>query len=101
MKSYFIVSVQIQDQRLRPLYDEYIACVRPVVERYGGSYLVRTEKICALSEAWSPDRVIVIEFPDRQALDSCFASEEYRAIAGLRMQSVKADAIIVEGCLPG
>lgn len=45
MKTYFIVSVQISKPSKRPLYDEYIAQVRPIVEAFGGVYLVRTEKI--------------------------------------------------------
>lgn len=97
MKTYFIASVQISEPDKRPLYDEYIARVRPIVETFGGVYLVRSEKIEHLPGTWRPDRLIVIEFPDRQTLDCCFASAEYRAVAGLRMQSVEASAVIVEG----
>lgn len=41
--------------------------------------------------------MIVVEFPNRETLDRCFASAEYWAVAGLRMQSVEASAVIVEG----
>ncbi|MDY3617877.1 DUF1330 domain-containing protein [Agathobaculum sp.] len=97
MKAYFIVSVQISEQDKRPLYEEYIQLVRPIVESHGGVYLVRTENMEYSPGAWRPDRLIVIEFPDRASLDRCFASEEYRAVAGLRIQSVEASAVIVEG----
>lgn len=98
MKTYFIVSVQIREPEKRPLYDAYIERVRPIVEAHGGVYLARTERVECTADAWRPDRVIVIEFPSRAALDGCFASDEYRAIAGLRIQSVEASAVIVEGC---
>lgn len=97
MKNYFIVSVQIRDSAKRPLYDEYIERVRPIIESFGGVYLVRTEQIDFLSGTWKPDRLIVIEFPDRDTLDRCFASAAYREIAALRMQAVEASAVIVEG----
>ena len=40
--------------------------------------------------------MIIIEFPSRAALDACFSSEEYRAIAGERESSVDARAVIAE-----
>lgn len=42
-------------------YDEYIKQIKPIVESYGGKYLVRTEEIFSLSENRKPDRVIVIQ----------------------------------------
>lgn len=95
---YFIVSVNIDDPSMRSMYDQYIEKVKPIVESFGGVYLVRTEQIAKpFPGAWNPDRVIVIRFESRDACDRCFASEEYRNIMGLRTESVKASAVIVEG----
>lgn len=66
------------------------------MEKFGGAYLMRSEKISALSAAWRPDRVIIIEFASKQRIDDWLSSEEYRAIEGLRLSSVQADAVIVE-----
>lgn len=96
MSAYFIVSTHLDD-RDRSGYDEYIDRVRPIVERLGGEYLVRTNEVTAWSERWKPDRVIVIRFDSREALERCFSSPEYTAIKGLREGSVDARAIIVEG----
>ncbi len=97
MPCYFIVSVNIDDPSMRPLYDQYVEKVKPIVESFGGTYLVRTEKIDQpFPGSWNPDRVIVIRFENRETCDRCFASEEYRKIMGLRTESVKASAIIVE-----
>lgn len=41
-------------------------------------------------------RVIIIRFPSRQALDDCFASEAYQNIMYGRISSVDARALIVE-----
>jgi len=97
MSVYFIVTTFFEKEQSRCLYDEYIERVKPIVESYGGTYLVRTDEIIALSDQWRPDRVIVIRFSNRKDLDCCFASEEYRAIKDLRMQSVDSRAVIVEG----
>jgi uncharacterized protein (DUF1330 family) len=76
-------------------YDDYIAQVRPIVESYGGEYLVRSENISYVTGEWTPDRVIVIRFPDIQTLQNCFGSSEYKEIERLRTCSVNASAVIV------
>ena len=95
MPVHFIVSVTVPDPANRALYDEYVAKVRPIVERHGGEYLVRSENIRHVAGEWTPDRVIVIRFPDMQTLRNCFASPEYKEIEKLRVCSVNASAVIV------
>ena len=43
-----------------------------------------------------PDRVIIIQFPSREKLTDCYASDEYRQIMHERADSVDARALIVE-----
>ena len=78
MGCYFIVDTYIDEKKGRGLYDEYIRNVKSIVERFGGEYLVRTEKITSLHPNRTPQRVIIIKFPSRQVMDNCFASEDYQ-----------------------
>lgn len=96
MAAFFIVSIQCDKPEARPLYDAYIRRVKPIVERHGGRYLLRSERLEHLAGEWRPDRLIVIRFPDKAALQACFASAEYRAIEGLRLASVRSSAVIAE-----
>ncbi|WP_029902476.1 DUF1330 domain-containing protein [Prevotella sp. 10(H)] len=96
MAAFFIVNIQIPDKTDRDNYDEYIARVKPIVESYGGRYIVRSEHILLFAGDGKPDRVIIIEFDDRQQLDNCFASLEYASVKGLRENNVKTEAYIVE-----
>lgn len=97
MSCYFIVDVYIDEAKGRGEYDSYIGKVKPIVESYGGEYLVRTEEITALSELRNPQRVIIIRFPSREKLDACFASDEYQKIMHKRADHVEARALILEG----
>ncbi|MDR2962408.1 MAG: DUF1330 domain-containing protein [Bacteroidales bacterium] len=94
--TFFIVNVEIPDQHARTDYDQYIAKVKPIVEGFGGRYIVRSENVTLISGTQKPDRVIVVEFENREALDRCFSSPEYRAVKSLRENSVKTTALIVE-----
>ena len=91
---YFMVT--IHSDREKAEYEEYICLVKPIVESYGGRYLVRSDNITALQENWKPERVIVIEWDTKEQLMKCFSSEEYRKIAGKRENSVDSRGIIVE-----
>ena len=96
MPCYFIVDTYIDAKKGRGLYDEYIRKVKPIVESFGGEYLARTEKITSLHPLRNPQRVIIIRFPSRQALETCFASEAYRRIMRERTESVDSRALIID-----
>ena len=97
MSAYFIVTIHLEETRDRSPYDAYIEQVRPVVEGFGGEYLVRTEAITPFAGDWHPDRLIIIKFPNRETLAACFSSEAYRSIMSLRTETVKTKALIAEG----
>ena len=96
MACFFIIDVYIDESKGRGSYDDYIEKVKPIVEKYGGEYIARTENVTSLSPLRKPDRVIIIRFPSREKLDACFSSEEYRQIMHERIDSVDARAVIVE-----
>ena len=96
MACFFIIDVYIDESKGRGSYDDYIEKVKPIVEKYGGEYIARTENVTSLSPLRKPDRVIIIKFPSREKLDACFASDEYRRIMHERVDNVDARAVIVE-----
>lgn len=100
MSVFFIAGIMIPQgeagEQERGDYDSYIEQVRPVVERFGGKYRLRSESVTHLAGDWKPDRVIVIEFPSREDLTACFESPEYRWIESMRTGSVASGAIIVD-----
>ena len=91
---YFIVTVDLIEDKNN--YQEYIRQVKPIVEEYGGRYLVRSNKITAMQEQWCPRRVIIIEWDAKEQMEKCFSSESYKQIVNKRENSVDSKAIIVE-----
>lgn len=92
---YFIVDNYINGEPKE--YAKYIEQVKPIVEAYGGEYLARTDAVESWSELRKPDRCIVIRFPNREAIESCFSSEQYKKIMAKRTKNVDSRAIIVSG----
>lgn len=92
---YFVATIYF-DKSPNGAYADYIERVVPIVEKYNGRYLIRSEKITPLGVDWKPNRVIIIEFDTKEHLEKCFASEEYKKITPLRESSVDSNAIIIE-----
>lgn len=97
MSWYFMVDTYIDAEKGRGEYDAYIQQVKPIVEKFGGTYLVRTEDVCCLCNERMPQRLIVIRFDTKENLDACFSSEEYKRIMSKRKNSVDSRAVIAKG----
>ena len=94
MAVYLIVEIEVRDEGI---YSEYVDKVRPIVENNEGKYLSRGGVVTPVSGNWTPQRIILIEFPSAEAVLKCFSSEEYKKIAHLREASTEGRAVIVEG----
>lgn len=96
MSCYFINNVYFKKNKPQN-YEEYIKKVIPIVEKYGGKYLIRSEDVFSFDMDYIPSRVIIIEFQNKKDIFKCFNSKEYKKIMNLRKESVKSRAIIVGG----
>lgn len=94
MKAYLVADIEVLDAAV---YAEYVKAAQPIVERYGGRYLVRGGRTLPLAGNWNPERLLVIEFGSLDRLRSCFDCEAYRRIAPLRLASTRSRSVIVEG----
>jgi uncharacterized protein (DUF1330 family) len=97
MPVYLIVEIAVKD---RDLYSQYVEKVPALIEKHGGRYLARGEKVKPLMGDWNPERIILIEFDSIEQIHGCFHSKEYLEIAPLREQSTVSKSIIVEGYAP-
>jgi uncharacterized protein (DUF1330 family) len=98
MPAYLIVEHKITDPAK---FEEYRIKVAPIIAKHGGRYLTKggTHKVLETTH-WQPDRVAIIEFPDRSALDAWYGSPEYQPLIALRKASVdmnKDMLIVIEG----
>lgn len=93
MTAYIISRVSISDS---DAMQDYMADAPESVYAYGGKYLVRTGDIEALEGEAAYERVVVVEFPDKEKALAWYNSEDYRELRDLRWRS--ADAHII--CVP-
>jgi uncharacterized protein (DUF1330 family) len=78
-------------------YAEYKDMVPPSLVAYGGKFTVRGGACETLEGAWTPKRMVVLEFPDMARAKQWWASDEYRAAKELRQRTARTEMIVVEG----
>ena len=68
-------------------FDEYRTKVGPLIAKHGGRYITKGGSH-RLPEGghWTPERVVIVEFPDMMALDAWYTAPEYQPLIALRKQ---------------
>jgi uncharacterized protein (DUF1330 family) len=95
MKYYLIGEVETVDQSWVP---DYIKNVTGMVERWGGRYLARTQKVERIEGQRNPQGIIVIvEWPSKEAATAFYESEEYRPYRQSRIAGAKNEFLLVAG----
>ncbi|MGE0372760.1 MAG: DUF1330 domain-containing protein [Gammaproteobacteria bacterium] len=84
MTAYLIAEHRVDDPAL---FEEYRRQVVPMIERYGGRYLTRGGSHEILDGDWEPTRVVIVEFPDMQALRAWYEAPEYQPLIALRRRA--------------
>ena len=94
MSAYVVVQEDITDEAT---FDSYHKQVVPMITAHGGRYIVRGGKFTVLEGEWAMPRLVIIEFPSRQAAEGWYRSPEYQKILPLRLKSGKGNLVIVDG----
>ena len=84
MPAYLVVEHIITDAAK---FEAYRTKVGPLIARFGGRYLTKGSTHRQPEGGhWKPERMVVIEFPDMQALDAWYRSPEYQPLISLRKE---------------
>ena len=94
MPAYLIAEITVID----PVgYEKYRAKVGTSLSNYNAKFLVRGGTIENLEGGWSPQRLVMCEFPDMKTIREWYASEEYQEIKKLRDDTAAFNIVSVSG----
>jgi uncharacterized protein (DUF1330 family) len=94
MKTFVIAAETPKDESM---FSKYRKSVPATLEAFGGKFIVRGGNLRLLEGEWPHSRLVIIEFPSREAAEGWYRSPEYQKIIGLRLSSTVTNLIIVEG----
>jgi uncharacterized protein (DUF1330 family) len=94
MPAYYIGEHKITNPAV---FEEYLAKVMPMIERFGGRYLTKRGSHEVLEGDWHPNRVVIVEFPDKASIRSWYEAPEYQPLIALRQSAATDVMIMLEG----
>ena len=94
MSAYVIAEIEVTDP---VAYEEYRKQVPAVVTKFGGRFIVRGGKIDPKEGGWTPQRIVVVEFPSLAQAQKWYDSPDYAPLIKLRQKASKGKLILVEG----
>lgn len=94
MSTYVIVDIDVHDQET---FGTYRARAGDFIARHGGEYLARGGDTEVNEGEFVPHRVIVLRFPDREAVHQLYADPEYQELMKIREASAHTISFSVEG----
>jgi uncharacterized protein (DUF1330 family) len=94
MKAFVIATETLNDEAM---FAEYRKAVPATIATFGGKFIVRGGDLKLLEGEWPHPRLVIIEFPSREAAEGWYRSPEYQKIIGLRRNSTVGNLVIVEG----
>lgn len=94
MTAYLIANVDVRD---RDMFEAYRERVPPVIEKFGGRYLVRGGELHPVEGNLGLKRLVVLEFPSMEAARRFYDSPDYAPLLKLRSDSTASDIVLVEG----
>ena len=92
MPAYIISRVKIRDL---DAMSAYMAKAPDTVKAHGGTYLVRSNDFSTLEGETDYDRVVVLEFPDKEKAMAWYNSDDYAPLREQRWASADAQIIVV------
>ena len=95
MKALCIVYEKVHDMES---FERYRTEVMATLEPFRAKFLVRGGEFTVLEGEMPFERVVVLEFPSREAAERWYHSDEYQAILPLRLGAAHCQFLIVD-CL--
>ena len=78
-------------------FEIYRSGVSTTIEKYEGRYVVRGGEVEVLEGNWSPDRFVLIEFPNIEKAREWYYSSDYSDLKTMRIESTSSSVLIVDG----
>lgn len=95
MAAYFLVDIREIKDAAR--MEEYRAKVGPIVEKFGGRYLVVGGPFQAVEGSYQPVFPVMVEFPSMADAHKWYDSDEYRDLKKLRLAATVSNAFFMAG----
>jgi uncharacterized protein (DUF1330 family) len=94
MAAYVVFDINVTDTEM---FAKYRELAPPAIAAYDGKYLARGGITEVLEGSWTPNRIVILEFPTVERAKQWLESPEYREACALRHAAATTSAFVVQG----
>jgi uncharacterized protein (DUF1330 family) len=95
MKAYVVLDLTVHDFGR---FKQYITDIPAFIAKHSGHYLVRGDQPTAIEGDWNPERLVIIEFPERESAESFLSDPEIQELFKLRRATTTSRLVLAQGC---
>jgi uncharacterized protein (DUF1330 family) len=94
MRVLFVINAEVVDQEL---LDQYRSVAKPSMAKYGARMLAGANDAEIIEGRPFGTRVVVVEFPSREAFRAWYVDPEYAGPLAMRLKATNGVALLVDG----
>jgi uncharacterized protein (DUF1330 family) len=95
MKAYLVLDFAVRDL---PGFMPYVAAIPAHIARHGGRYIVQGAIPTPMEGDWTPERMVILEFPARANAEAFLSDPEIQDLFKLRHDTTVSRLVLVDGC---
>jgi uncharacterized protein (DUF1330 family) len=95
VKAYLVLDLSIDDAAG---FSRYIAEIPAHIARHAGTYIVRGVPPTPVEGDWTPERMVIIEFPSRDNAEAFLNDPEIQDLFKVRHKTTTSRLVLVDGC---
>ncbi len=95
MKAYLVLDLTVNDFGR---FKKYIAEIPAFIAKHSGRYIVQGTQPTAIEGDWKPERMVIIEFPERENAEAFLGDPEIQGLFKVRHETTTSKLVLVDGC---
>jgi uncharacterized protein (DUF1330 family) len=95
MRAYLVLDLSVNDFGD---FKKYVAEIPAFIARHSGKYIVQGVRPTPIEGDWKPDRMVIIEFPERENAEAFLGDPEIQDLFKVRHRTTTSRLVLVDGC---
>ena len=94
MKAYLVLDLTVNDFGR---FKKYIAEIPAFIAKHSGRYIVQGVQPTAIEGNWRPERLVIIEFPERANAEAFLGDPDIQDLFKVRHETTTSKLVLVDG----
>lgn len=96
MTAYLVLELSVNDFTG---FQTYIAEIPAFIAKHSGRYIVRGAEPTAIEGDWTPERLVIIEFPERAKAQAFLDDPDAQNLFAIRHATTTSKLLLADGCI--